>query len=311
MSSGGCGRAVHVGFVALALSLVDVRVALACEPCSCEKPWGIRPAVDRVGTVPVNARFLIDLADSEPEPGNTPIDASDIHWINDETGAEVPFDVIDATESHLVVWLAPREQLLPNTAYRIVAGAEGSDPVFGQTFRTSTITDVSAPEPELPRMVSDNNSSACGAFLGSTLVWDAIRDNGSSMDYEPVVELRIQSGSQTVVTFADAKNLVPGRGVQLAAPLDDSGRECWGSAGLPFDASDSPLTVTAIVYDRAGNHAELGPIDVALSRQRGGECLSADGDCSIALGVKPGANLDWLISLAAALTLRRCRSHQR
>jgi hypothetical protein len=283
--------------------------AAACSLCSCETPRGFRPAVDTIAEVPLNARFLVELTDFRPDEEPRTLDASDIRWTNLVSEYPVPFDVVDTDGSAGQVWLVPTELLPPNTEFTLEVGPEGDQPVFRNQFRTGIAVDDAPPAAAAPQVELDNPSGACGAFQGALLTWDAIDDNGSRIGYEPVVELLVTQGSQSVVLFQDALFLGSRKGVQLAAPTDDASAACWASSAIPFYSPGQRYKVTPSIYDRAGNRTQLEPLTLTLERNPGAYCSNDEGDCSLAPLGDPHRRTLWPPLLLAPVVglLRRRR----
>jgi hypothetical protein len=220
-----------------------------------------------------------------------------------EGNQDVDFKAVAAGEDSSVVWVVAKQLLKPETEYLISVG-DDEQSGFSQSFQTSTLVDESPPEAAVPKVERVQASGACGESNSTRIFWREIQDNGSAMPYEPIVRARVGNGDRQVELFLDAKNLVPGRGVLLASPLDQSASDCWRHAGLPF-GNETPLRVQLTVFDRAGNAQELDPIDVALSRDPGAMCPSDSsgfGGCSVATR-REGPNLAvTIMALAVALT---------
>jgi hypothetical protein len=196
-----------------------------------------------------------------------------------------------AGEDPFVIWISPHELLKPETKYSITVDNVTS-PLFSESFKTLAAADDSPPEAVTPRAEPAERSDSCGASLGARIVWSAIPDGGSAMRYAPVVKAQIARGDEEVELFYDATELSPGRGVLLAAPLDDAHGYCWGRFGLPF-RDGGPLRVRLTIFDRAGNPQELDPMDVTFTEDPGaGVCPSEPGGCTTALAEarRPGIN---------------------
>jgi hypothetical protein len=88
----------------LAFQLVP-QLAGACPPCYCETPRGLRPAVDSIGVVPLNARFFVELTDHRPGQQTRTFDGSDIRWLNLDAQTPVAFDVVETGGAAGQVWL--------------------------------------------------------------------------------------------------------------------------------------------------------------------------------------------------------------
>jgi hypothetical protein len=255
--------------------------AVACEQCACEIPWGLRPPTEEQ-ELPRNARFLLDLNAASSKSKSPRLTPESIHWVNVEGKQDVAFTTVAAGDDPLVVWVVSEEPLQAETEYLITVG-DGEPAQFASTFKTSALVDESPPEAAVPKVERVSASGACGETMSARIVWREIQDNGAAMPYEPIVRARVGNGSRDVELFLDAKNLVPGRGLVLANPVDQVGVECWRHFGLPFE-NEEALTVQLTVYDRAGNAQELDPLDVTLSRDPGSECPSDEGDCSMVTG---------------------------
>lgn len=282
--------------------------ALACEPCSCEIPTGIRPQVEEQ-TLPRNARFLIDLHATGDSPTATP---ESVRWVTADGKLKVAFKTIHAGNDPLVVWVVPDDLLDAKTEYLLTVGDK--DPLFTESFKTSDLVDETPPEAGVP-VVEPASSSSCGASVSARLVWESIRDNGNQIPYEPIVRARITGGKKEAELFLDASNLggAP-RGTLIAAPVDGADADCWGHFGLPFSDEES-VTVQLTVYDRAGNALELKPIDVRLSEDPGADCPSASGDCDVASGRTQGSgargpSAALVIALAGLFWFRGSRSRK-
>jgi hypothetical protein len=298
----------------LSPSLVSVAViwasapapAVACEPCACELPWGIRPQIEGQ-ELPRNARFLVDLNVASDNPKVAELKLESIHWVAVETEQAVAFKTVAAGDDPLVVWVVADELLEGDTEYLISVG-DDEPAQFASSFKTSGVVDESPPEAEVPKVERVSASGACGESNSARIVWRAIQDDGGAMPYEPIVRARVDNGDREVELFLDAKNLVPGRGVVLANPLDEGGAECWRNFGLPFK-NETALSVQLTVYDRAGNAQELEPFDVTLSRDPGGECSSDESECGIARGPtdhsQQGSAAALLLAVTGVLLVRR------
>ncbi len=258
------------------------RVSAACGACYCETPRGLRPAVDTIELVPLNARFLVELTDFRPDEEARMLAQSDIRWLNLDTEEQVPFDIVETDGSAGQVWLVPTALLAPDSEFTIEVGPQAEQPVFQERFHTGSTADETPPVAARPQVELSNPSAACGAFYGALLSWSAIDDDGGPIAYDPVVELLVTQGSESVVLFADARFLAPGKGVQLAVPIGDESIDCWASSALPFRSPREPITVTPSIFDRAGNRTQLEPIDVSLRRNPGASCPNAEGDCTFA-----------------------------
>ena len=290
---------VGAGLVATPVSVPSQ--AVACSPCSCNVPWGLRPVADSTVKVPLNARFLVELTDYDPDGHKQPLSVDDVSWINVETNEAVPFKAVGTSGTAGQVWLVPDEALLPETQYRVEVSR--SVPIFTQSFVTGTGEDAIAPEVGGHR-IEAAVTDACGPFLGAKLVFESVDDNESAIDYDPVVELLVENGSDSVVVFADATPDDGGKSVHLVTPIGEESAKCWRALALPFGASGEPLTVTATVYDRAGNSTELAPFEVILSAQDGASCPSDQGDCSLSpAGDRASGGAGWLLFLVGGLGL--------
>lgn len=294
----GCRTLLRVVGCALITWASNPTDALACAPCACDVPFGIRPAGE-MQDHPRNTRFLIDLDVAQSDSSTRRLTTEHIRWINASSKQEVAFDALPAGEDPSLVWVVSKELLEADAEYRVTV-EDGETVLFTRTFRTSQLVDDSPPEAEVPRVEQGLASRACGESESVGLVWDEMRDNGETMAYEPVVLARITDGSQTAELLLDAKNLVPRRGLPLAVPVDAASAKCWGKFGLPFDAN-APLTVQLTVYDRAGNAQDLPPMDVNLTRDLGATCPSEEQGCNVAPG-STAAHLDradWMLAIAA------------
>lgn len=280
--------------------------AQACQPCSCDAPYGLRPHADSLTEVPLNARFLVELTAHSPEGGETKLERSDIRWTNLDTSQRVDVDVVETAGSAGQVWLVPRQELPADNEFELQVG--GTDkPHFSERFRTSSDSDTSPPSVNLPRIEQEFASGACGEFLGAHLIWDAIHDDDAAVAYDPVVQVTVTSRQGKHVLFADATHLGAGRGVILAAPTDVSGIDCWNSFALPATLHGERLSVAVAVYDRAGNQTELPPFELTLTANPGGTCLNDEGDCHVAAAGASSrtAGLLWLFALGAAAAALR------
>src|SRR5690606_2008829 len=140
--------------------------AQACQPCSCDAPYGLRPHADSLTEVPLNARFLVELTAHSPEGGETKLERSDIRWTNLDTSQRVDVDVVETAGSAGQVWLVPRQELPADNEFELQVG--GTDkPHFSERFRTSSDSDTSPPSVNLPRIEQEFASGACGEFLGA------------------------------------------------------------------------------------------------------------------------------------------------
>jgi hypothetical protein len=286
----------------LVASLVPAKAA-ACGACSCYLPQGIRPqATNQLR--PINARFLIALGGLE---------APEVRWTNLATGESVPFARLPTSGSSGEVWIVPKDELPTETEFSLEVGAPGEEPLFEDTFTTSSSGDVERLEVELPEVTPIASSAACGDFHGALLHWDEIRDGDDLVGFSPIVMMHVESGSESVVLFADADYLGNGRGVTLAAPGGEESADCWAGLGLPFGDAGEELTVTLAVYDQAGNETVLEPFQVVLTESPGATCPSDNGSGSSASGCSlsaPIARAGWagfgLLALAGfGLGMRR------
>jgi hypothetical protein len=302
-------RLMLASLVGVALAAASMPApALACEPCECEIPWGLRPPTEKQ-ELPRNARFLVDLDVASSNPKVPELTPESIHWLKVEGKQEVAFKTIAAGDDPLVVWVVADEPLEAETEYSITVGNDERTQ-FDTSFKTSALIDESPPEATVPKVEQISASSACGESNSARLVWRDIQDNGGAMPYEPIVKARVGNGKRQVDLFLDAKNLVPGRGVALANPLDEGAVDCWRHFGLPFE-NEKALTVQLTVYDRAGNEQELEPIDVTFSHDAGSQCPSDEGDCSMAVGstgLGREAFAALLLATAGVLRVRRRRA---
>src|SRR5690606_35031895 len=178
-----------------------------------------------------------------------------------------------------------------------------SVPVFTQSFVPGSGEDTTAPEVGDHRIEAAVTDS-CGPFFGAKIAFESIEDNESAIGYDPVVELLVENGSDSVVLFADATHQDGGKSVHLVSPIGEESANCWRAFALPFGASGEPLTVTATVYDRAGNSTELAPFEVTLSAQGGASCPSEQGDCSLSpAGDRASDSAGWFLFLVGGLGL--------
>ncbi len=282
--------------------------AAACSPCSCATPRGVRPHVDSIAHFPLNARFFVELTDFVPNEGATTLDRNDIRWVNIDTKESVSFEVVDTSGSASQVWLVPTAQLAPNSQFAIEVGPNENDPIFREQFRTGTNVDTSPPVISTPTVEFNNTADACGEFNGAVLTWNTIEDDDGPIKYDPVVELRVTQGAESIVLFQDTRLTGAGRSVQLAAPLDESSVDCWASSAIPFYSPGKRLTVTVSLYDRAGNWTQLGPLELSLRPQPGASCPNAEGDCSVTpLRTRNATNLGWLLLLGTLLAAANWR----
>lgn len=251
--------------------------AQACGACGCDAPYGIRPQLGN-NLAPQNARFLLALHHLDGYGGEATIDPDDITW-TDTDGNAVEFDVVPTDGEYDEVWLVPKELLTDSTDYRIAADY-GAEYPLENFFTTDTYADETAPDGPPATAEPITASAACGDFHGARLSWQDAADDAEVMGYEAIVEVRVESGDETAVIFADATNLYPGQAVDLAIPGSEESVNCWGTLALPFE----PLTVTAKLYDWAGNTRSFDPVEVTLEETPGGTCPgdgsdgSSDGD---------------------------------
>src|SRR6478736_17332 len=299
------------GLVSLALP----STAQACGACGCDAPHGIRPLLVNQ-LAPQNARFLLALHHLDGYGNEVTVDPEDITWA-DADGNAVEFDVVPTDGAYDEVWLVPKELLADSTDYRIVADYGGEFPLAND-FTTDTYADETAPDGPPATAEPITSSPACGAFHGARLSWQDAADDTEVMGYEAIVEVRVESGDETAVIFADATNLYPGQAVDLAIPGSEESSNCWGTLALPFEPTTEPVTVTAKLYDWAGNIRHFDPVEVTLDEVPGGTCPDgSDGDaqrgggmCGLA-ATHGTTGASWLVTLAVLVafgTTRRLRS---
>jgi len=288
--------------------------AQACGACGCDAPYGIRPQLHE--PVPQNARFLLALQYRDGYGTEATIDPEDITWA-DADGNAVEFDVVPTEGEYDEVWLVPRELLAESTDYRIAADY-GAEYALENFFTTDTYADNLAPDGPPPTAEPITSSPACGAFHGARLSWQDAADDAEVMGYEAIVEVLVESGDETAVIFADATNLYPGQAVDLAIPGSEESSNCWGTLALPFEPTTEPVTVTAKLYDWAGNIRHFDPVEVTLDETPGGSCPgdgsdgSSDGDaqrgggmCGVALTGSSGSAGWLLVGAGILMALRR------
>ncbi len=289
-------------------SLLVSQPSAACPPCYCETPRGLRPAVDNIEVVPLNARFLVELTDHRPGQQPTTFDQNDIRWLNLDTQTPVAFDVVDTDGAAGQVWLVPAALLPADSEFALEVGPEDDSRAFRQRFRTGSTIDDSPPVAASPVVKIDDASGACGAFHGASLTWDAIQDNDGPIAYDPVVRLVVTQGAESTVLFLDARLRDSGKAVQLGAPADSDSSDCWASSAVSFYSPRESVTVTASVYDRAGNQTQLEPIELNLERNPGASCSSTEGDCSVSSQRQTAPKfLAWSVLLGSMVAVARRR----
>jgi hypothetical protein len=271
-----------VAFAALGAGALHAAPAAACDACSCAISRGIQPVVDGGVTLPLNARFLIELNRFDEQGRRTAIEPSDVRWTDLDAQEEIAFALLPTTGSARQVWAVAKNELRPDTAYRIEAGPKEDPRTLQQTFTTGSSIDDVAPTAQLP-VVTHVNSGACGAYDGALLEWTTIQDEATPLAFYPVVKLVIDGKDEKIVLFQTAQwhGNADRKALELAAPIDEGGRDCWQSAALPFANSDRPLTVSATIYDFAGNGFDLPPFEVNLQRQAGATCPEVQGSCAV------------------------------
>lgn len=278
--------------------------ASACGACSCYLPFGVRP--QNRGEVPLNARFLVAMSGMD-EAGEPEIVES-VYWLQAD-GTEVDFEFVPAEGSGNEEWLVPYGELPANTEFRIETVTDSVDSPEVIVFRTGSTVDTTPPEASAPTIEVIESSAACDPFHGARLVWPEIRDAGNPISYDPVVRLHVDLGESTAVLFANASSRSGTRSIDLAAPEDAPGSGCWGHLGLPFGTAGDVVTVTATIYDAAGNGLELDPAEVTLATSPGATCPGESGGGKCA-ATAPGRDVrhGWLAVALGALALGAARS---
>lgn len=293
--------------------------ATACGACGCFIPYGVRPSNLR-DDAPLNTRLLLALRGTDAGGRPQTIDPGDITW-TDADGAPIAFEIVTTDGSGEEVWLQPLSDLPANTEFELqVIDSNGAST---HMFGTGDLVDHTPPEADAPTVTPITASSACGAFYGARITWPEIRDDHEPITYDPIVRLDIELGTQSTVLLTSTSEMYPGRGIELASPGDHESGACWEHLALPFGIAGDTLTVTATIYDAAGNPLELEPFDVTLGDSPGATCPdgsdgSSDGGsegggmCSVVvpgLGGRWGAGWWGLMvmgGLAAMILYRKC-----
>ena len=251
----------RAGVLAGALTLGSLpREARACGVCVCyanhEQPWAV-PDASR--SVPRNLRMFVWLRGMDP----------DTLALSTWAGEQVPFALTSAgmTDAY---WLEPSELLVPSTDYRLDV-IELVNPSGQPTQQTATFTSGTREDHVPPALsslsISDQSSRGgmCGASIGSDLTGEGLSDDGAT-DATLVVELdEVSTGSRWFVPMSQGSWSAPfGR--------SSSGSECFGYRAFTAVEEGASYTVTATVWDAAGNRTIVPGLSFVATLTEPGGC---------------------------------------
>jgi hypothetical protein len=266
------------------------RESQACGPCSCETPNGIWSYLQGGSKVPQNARFLVSL--NEGRSGSPSFGSEDVALKTvAEFGPSVAITVEPAGTAAEDAWIVPATPLDPKTDYELTIGPKTG---LGSRFATSAEVDTTPPEVGPPRIEKVGSSSSCNDFRGVKLVWDEIKDNGKPVEYNPVVQLDVQSAVSSARLMLSA-DFFSQKGELTLAARKTNEDDCWGAFSLPSEGFEGPLSVTATVFDLAGNGTRLDPVEVTLEEQLAAGCARGQGCQATPSEARP----NWLAVLGA------------
>ncbi len=236
---------------AMALSALP-HEASACGACICytrdTDPWVVP---DCARAVPRNLRPFVWLARIDPSTLE----------LASEAGEAVDYSLTSAGVPDCF-WLEPREPLAANTTYELKA--EWREPAG--LFPPHTVFTTGDSEDHAPPLLGAVSVSErgwggglCFPAVGGALAIEQVVDEYTVTSFS-VVQLNLEGHGQTSRAFLPFLS-VPGNSEPFGRSLDESGSDCFGMRQFSRVSEKARYTLTATVWDWAGNSAAAGPLD--------------------------------------------------